>query len=168
MVDAAAEFWRFSLAVYARPGVAPSCLALQDRLGLDVNLLLFCCWAAARGHRLGPPELAAARAASEPWQREIVEPLRRIRRQLAQPTALDPGDAAILYDQAQQLELAAEEAEQRLLAAAVPFAPREVDDAQQADATAANLQLYLGEIEGPPDDAAAAALALLAAACRPG
>ena len=167
MVDAAAEFWRFSLAVYGRPGVAPSCLALQDGLGLDVNLLLFCCWAAARGHRLSPPEIAAALAASQPWQREIVEPLRRIRRQLDQPSALDPGDAAILYDQAKQLELAAEEAEQRLLAAAVPFAPREVDDAGQADATAANLQLYLGQADGPPDEGAAAALALLAAACRP-
>jgi uncharacterized protein (TIGR02444 family) len=168
MVDAAAEFWRFSLAVYARPGVAPSCLALQDRLGLDVNLLLFCCWAAARGHRLSPPEFAAALAASAPWQREIVEPLRRIRRQLNQPSALAAADAAILYDQAQQLELAAEEAEQRMLAAAVPFAPREVDDSSQASATAANLELYLGEVDGPPDEAAAAALALLAAACRPG
>jgi len=27
MVDAAAEFWRFSLTVYARPGVAASCVA---------------------------------------------------------------------------------------------------------------------------------------------
>jgi uncharacterized protein (TIGR02444 family) len=167
MVDAAAEFWRFSLAVYGRPGVTPSCLALQDRLGLDVNLLLFCCWSAARGHRLGRSELAAALAASQPWQRDIVGPLRRIRRQLAQPTALAPGDAAILYEQAQQLELAAEQAEQHLLAAAVPFAPREVDDSRQAADTAANLRLYLGQVDGRPDAAAAAALALLAAACRP-
>ena len=167
MVDAAAEFWRFSLTVYARPGVAPACLALQDRLGLDVNLLLFCCWAAARGHRLDPAELAVAEAASAAWQRDIVTPLRGIRRQLARPPALDPADAAILYDQAKQLELAAEEAEQRLLATAVPFAPREVDDARQADDTVANLKLYLGRLDGRADDQAAAALATLAAGCRP-
>ena len=168
MVDAATEFWRFSLTVYARPGVASSCLALQDRLGLDVNLLLFCCWAAARGHRLDPAELAAAEAASADWQRDIVVPLRGIRRQLARPLALDPADAAILYDQAKQLELAAEEAEQRLLATAVPFAPREVDDARQADDTVANLKLYLGRVDGPADEAAAVALSVLAAGCRPG
>jgi uncharacterized protein (TIGR02444 family) len=167
MVDAAAEFWRFSLTVYARPGVAASCLALQDRLGLDVNLLLFCCWAAARGHRLEPAEIAAAEAASGAWQRDIVTPLRGIRRQLAQPTALDPADAAALYAKAKQLELAAEEAEQRLLATAVPFAPCEVDDARQADDTVANLKLYLGRIDGRADDQAAAALATLAAGCRP-
>ena len=35
-------FWNYSLALYARAEVAKTCLALQDRLGLDVNLLLFC------------------------------------------------------------------------------------------------------------------------------
>ena len=167
MVDAAAEFWRFSLSAYERPGVAPSCLALQDRLGLDVNLLLFCCWAGARGHRLSGAELAVALAATAPWQREIVEPLRRIRRQLKAPGALDPADAAILYDQARQLELAAEEAEQRLLAAAVPFVPREVDDRRQAAEATANLRLYAGTAAGALDEPAAAALAALAAGCRP-
>ena len=167
MVDPAAEFWRFSLAVYGRPGVAPACLALQDRLGLDVNLLLFCCWAGVRGHRLAPAELATASAAAAPWQREIVEPLRRIRRQLAAPAALSAADAAILYDQARQLELAAEEAEQRLLAAAVRLVPQEVDDDRQAADTAANLQLYLGLVDGAADEAAARALAAVAAGCRP-
>src|SRR5262244_106072 len=124
MFDAATEFWRFSLTVYARPGVTSSCLALQDRFGLDVNLLLFCCWAAARGHRLDPAELAAAEAASVAWQRDIVTPLR---------------------------------------GTAVPFAPREVDDARQADDTVANLKLYLGRVDGRADDHAAAALATLAA-----
>jgi uncharacterized protein (TIGR02444 family) len=167
MVDEAAELWRFSLAVYGRPGVAPACLALQDSLGLDVNLLLFCCWAGVRGHRLSPAEIAAASAAASPWQREIVEPLRRIRRQLKTPGALAPADAATLYDQAKQLELAAEEAEQRLLAAAVRLVPQEVDDDRQAADAAANLQLYLGLADRAADEAAARALAAVAAGCRP-
>jgi len=37
------RFWAFSLALYGKPGVAPALLGLQDRLGVDVNLLLFCC-----------------------------------------------------------------------------------------------------------------------------
>ena len=166
--DPAAELWRFSLAVYGRPGVAAACLALQDGPGLDVNLLLFCCWAGLRGHRLAAEELEAATAVSAPWQRDIVAPLRAIRRRLKQAPGLDPAACAALYDQAKALELAAEEAEQRLLATAVPFAAREVDDARQADDTVANLKLYLGRVDGRADGQAAAALATLAAGCRPG
>ena len=33
--------WAFSLAVYGGDGVAEECLDLQERLGLDVNILLF-------------------------------------------------------------------------------------------------------------------------------
>ena len=57
------RFWAFSLEVYGRPGVAPACLALQDRHGLDVNLLLFCCWAASQGVTLDQRTLAAAEEA---------------------------------------------------------------------------------------------------------
>jgi uncharacterized protein (TIGR02444 family) len=35
-------FWDFSLKVYAAAGVADECILLQDRFGIDVNLLLFC------------------------------------------------------------------------------------------------------------------------------
>jgi uncharacterized protein (TIGR02444 family) len=159
--DPAAELWRFSLAVYGRPGVAAACLALQDGPGLDVNLLLFCCWAGLRGHRLAAEELEAAAAVSSPWQRDIVAPLRAIRRRLKQAPGLDPAECAALYEQAKALELAAEEAEQRLLAAAVPFAARESSDADQAACAAANLRLYAG----PAGAEAAGALAALLAGC---
>ena len=33
-------FWRFSLALYARPDVAEALIGLQDRAGLDVDLIL--------------------------------------------------------------------------------------------------------------------------------
>jgi len=38
--DAGEAFWRFSLALYARPGVAEALVELQDRAGRDVNLQL--------------------------------------------------------------------------------------------------------------------------------
>ena len=56
--EAAASFWAFSLEFYARPGVAEACLALQDRHGLDVNILLLCCWLGWSGRgRLSPADL---------------------------------------------------------------------------------------------------------------
>ena len=51
-------FWKFSLAVYATPGVAGECLAVQESLGVDVNVLLFCAWlAAARKVALTPGDI---------------------------------------------------------------------------------------------------------------
>ena len=164
MDDAPAEFWQFSLALYGRPGVAAACLALQDRCGLDVNLLLFCCWAGARGHRLAEAELRAALAAVEPWQREVVRPLRQIRRRLKNPPSLDPAEAARLYRLAKELELAAEEAEQRLLAAAVPIGSRAVGGTERAGGAAANLRLYL-RLSGTEPASAAVELASVLVGC---
>jgi uncharacterized protein (TIGR02444 family) len=42
-------FWCFSLAFYERPGVADALIALQDRDGFDVNLVLFALWLGISG-----------------------------------------------------------------------------------------------------------------------
>ncbi|MBB3066845.1 TIGR02444 family protein [Limibacillus halophilus] len=75
-------FWSFSLETYAKPGVAEACLALQDKYGLDVNLLLFCCWAARNGRRLSQEDLERLDGLSSPWRRHVVLPLRELRRWL--------------------------------------------------------------------------------------
>ncbi len=74
------EFWQFSLAVYATPGVEAECLALQEALGIDVNLLLFFVWLGA-SRRIA---LAASDVASvvQPRHDQTVRPLRAIRQQL--------------------------------------------------------------------------------------
>ena len=51
LADAAAELWEFSLDFYARPGVSAALIELQDRAGLDVNLILFALWLGARHGR---------------------------------------------------------------------------------------------------------------------
>jgi uncharacterized protein (TIGR02444 family) len=40
----AAEFWTFSLNLYAQRGVKPCCLVLQDEFKLNVNILLLSCY----------------------------------------------------------------------------------------------------------------------------
>ena len=75
-------FWSFSLELYGRPGVAPACLALQDRFGCDVNLALFSLWAARCGKALGADEFERLDAAVKPWRTRIVEPIRSLRRSL--------------------------------------------------------------------------------------
>lgn len=149
-------FWRFSLALYARPGVAPALIALQDRAGCDVNLILFALWAGAvRRRRLDAAALAAAEAAIADLRREAVEPLRALRGRLG----ADPAeDAQALRRQVLVLELAAERrAQYRLAAQSLPAA------AADPIATAeANLALYLGrEVQSAEAKIVRAALAAL-------
>ncbi|MGY8963505.1 MAG: DUF2390 domain-containing protein, partial [Rhodospirillales bacterium] len=39
-------FWEFAISAYSRPGVEKAMLSLQDRMGVDINMVLFCVWLA--------------------------------------------------------------------------------------------------------------------------
>lgn len=75
-------FWDFSITLYGRPDVEAACLDLQRRHDLDVNLLLLCCWLAVRGVDLNDGDARHTARAIEDWQREVVRPLRAVRRRL--------------------------------------------------------------------------------------
>ena len=141
-------FWVFSQDHYGRPGVAEACLALQDRRGLDVNILLFCCWAGLRGQALTAGELGERIDALRPWQAHVVQPLRAARRWLkGQQTA--PAQAAEALRQAiKAQELEAERLEQLILAEG---ATTEEEQGTPALA-AANLGAYLSELDLVPGD----------------
>jgi uncharacterized protein (TIGR02444 family) len=141
MADAGDSFWRFSLAFYGRPGVSPACIALQDRHGRDVNIVLFGCWVGLTGRgRLGGAELARAEAASEPWRRGVIEPLRQARRALKEQDRA--GAPLELYEAAKAVELGAERVAQHRLAALAP-APVSRNTAEREADAAANVALYL-------------------------
>lgn len=74
-------FWDFSVWAYGEPDVEKSCLALQNRLGADVTMIMFCLWLAQRGTSGGylARYLGAAIKLSRDWQRSFVEPLRGCR-----------------------------------------------------------------------------------------
>ena len=117
-------FWDFSLVVYPRPGVVEACLALQDRLGLDVNLLLFCCWAGSLGWRLEAPDMVRLTEEVAEWQRDVIGPLRGVRRRLKGPSDEATGDVAALRRVVKDCELEAERIEQAMLHAALAELPR--------------------------------------------
>jgi uncharacterized protein (TIGR02444 family) len=136
-------FWRFSLALYARPGVADALVALQDRAGSEVNLVLFGLWlGVSRGHRLSAAELSAAEAAITPVNEAVVLSLRQLRRQLKPAT--DPGIQA-LRRRIAGLELGAERCVQYRLAASLPGEPRAAPEGGRFAAAEANLSLSLGD-----------------------
>jgi uncharacterized protein (TIGR02444 family) len=151
MSDAAADFWRFSLALYASPGVAPACIELQDRHGKDVNLALYCCWLGASGRgRLTQAALEGADRAVAPWRERVVERLREARR--AVKAAALPGSEG-LYAKAKAAELEAERLLQSSLAGLAAAPARRPTPERLADAVA-NLSLYLGDAPAEPLHAA--------------
>ena len=81
--DAAEALWRFSLMVYSRPDVADALIRLQDRDGHNVNLILYGLWLGlCEGQGLDAAGLGRAKAAIAGIDREVVAPLRRLRRGL--------------------------------------------------------------------------------------
>jgi len=105
--------WLFSLRIYAAPGVADACLALQDRRDLDVNRLLHALWAGSQGRQLDTAALRRLDAVTVTWQSEVVRPLRAVRRHLKQAEATAEQEA--LRRAVKRDELAAEKIEQRVL-----------------------------------------------------
>jgi uncharacterized protein (TIGR02444 family) len=157
--DAAAEFWRFSLAFYAEPGVAAACLELQDRHGLDVNLALYGCWLGLSGRgRIDARGLAAADAAIADWRHSVIEPLRTVRRALK--AADDPG-APELCERVKAAELEAERLCQARLAALAP-APVAANRQSRLEAACSNLSAYLGAKARGADEKLVAALRIYA------
>jgi uncharacterized protein (TIGR02444 family) len=135
----AESFWRFSLMVYSRPGVADALIRLQDERGHNINLILFALWLGlCEGVRLDDAGLARAKMAIAALDRDVVAPLRRLRRQLKDSPDADIRD---LRRRVLALELAAERRVQARLAAIA--APRHAQGDHRA-AAKANLRLILG------------------------
>ena len=153
-------FWAYSLALYGRDGVEAACLALQDRHGFDVNLLLFCCWAGSRGRRLSPAELDGLIAATGVWRDEVVRPLRRARRWLkGEAASLGPA-AEALRREIKACELAAEAVQQEIMHRRLPLP----EGASSAAAAAANLRAAL-QVSGCAGEGVEALAVLLRVAC---
>ena len=111
-------FWAFSLKVYGHKGVKDACLALQDRFGADVNILLFLCWR----NSIGLPDPTAGRIqdmmeAIATINRDVIAPLRKIRTILP---GKDMAGAPETRKKVLEAELSAEQMAQATLFSAFP------------------------------------------------
>jgi len=161
-------FWDFSLNVYGRPGVSPACLALQDRLGADVNLLLFGAWCGAAGHgRLSAGDFDRLHHLVGNWHRRVVRHLRALRVDLRgglDPLPVDLVEA--VRRQVKQVELDAEHVEQVVLSDWANDRQKATVSAETALAdAAANMAAYVGTLAAQPDDADRADIEAVLAGC---
>lgn len=109
-------FWQFSLEFYGHREVEKCCLRLQDDCGIDINVLLYILWLAARQRQVSNADIAAMDAAVTGWRTEVVAPLRGIRRALqALGTGYTNTGANSFRDRIKVVELEAEKVQQDLL-----------------------------------------------------
>ena len=79
--DTMNPFWQFSLSLYEEPGVSGYCIDLQDRHGVMVNLLLFCCWLGVHCRSLGKRHVQEIEQLVQQYNVEVIQALRARRRQ---------------------------------------------------------------------------------------
>ena len=106
-----AQFWQFSLSWYARPGVSQACIELQDKLGLNVNLMLLLCWCEQQNLQLSAEQIERLGLSLKVWSEKYTQPLRQLRRQIALEDHADESVKHAIFD----AEMALEKSEQRLL-----------------------------------------------------
>jgi uncharacterized protein (TIGR02444 family) len=141
-VDAGA-FWRFSLAFYARPGVADACLRLQDEAQVDINVMLYLLFLAQCGRTLTCTEVARIDQGVAQWRTQVVSALRTIRRRLKTPLgAFEPSLTNALRNGVKRIELDAEHLQQDAMQRLFP--PESIGAAQSDRllAARANLAAY--------------------------
>ena len=113
------RLWPFSLAVYQDDAVQKECLDLQDRHGIDVNMLLFCAFVGAvYGAIISEHDVRDALSLIGAWNANVVRALRQVRREL-KLFAADPSPIQVaageLRTSVKAAELAAEQIEQAML-----------------------------------------------------
>lgn len=139
------SLWEFSSTIYRKPGIEKALLSLQQRFGIDVNLLLMCCWAARYHHqRVTPAGMAELVEQARTWQSDVVRPLRLLRNRLkAGSTGISRVDARALRSKVLALEIEAEHAEQDYLASELPRRSTALDSSQLLQGALANITAYM-------------------------
>jgi uncharacterized protein (TIGR02444 family) len=136
----ATSFWTFSLKFYSQPAVGDACLDLQDRFGADVNIVLYGLWQAHRGRRLSESDIRKVIELVGVWQKNVVWPLRMVRRFLKAPLQGWPSQGIdLLHQHVKAEELQAEHLQQSAMETAFTNLG-EPDDA--ATVAVCNLKAY--------------------------
>lgn len=158
------DFWNFSVATYGKAGVAEACLHLQEELGIDVNVLLYCCWYGCTRGTLDRPAMERILSFAEPWAENVVRPLRAARSWMKavgcdQPFV--PGDECMaLREEIKRAELKAEHLqENRMQALTRGAALQDRETLPQVHSTLANIVRYFQHLNVDLDDESGSQLA---------
>lgn len=109
------KFWVYSCAVYANEEVKAACLRMQDRFGLNVNVLLYCLYLGQQQKLINQEQFERLACTLSPWHENITRPLRQLRRKIKTHAASDLS----VYNKITEAEIASEREEQNLIESAL-------------------------------------------------
>ena len=108
------ELWNYSLRFYDNPETEKAFIDAQNRLGADVNLILYLLFRAQGGLRLDLDDIKNAENAVNSWRSGVIQPLREIRRNLKNyPHSLPKKDQAKIRREIKDLEIKTEQFQQQ-------------------------------------------------------
>ena len=175
MLELPNRFWNYSLALWGNERARTALMRIQDRnaerTDVDVNILLFCVWAASTGYgELNAGEILGAISATKRWRDAVVLPLRTTRRSLTE--GVDPVSPALgkgLLAAVGKAELEAEKVEQLMLEHLVDIPEhREAAPGAAADAATSSYARYFSRLEITPTEADNRDMGQLLAVAFPG
>jgi uncharacterized protein (TIGR02444 family) len=139
------DFVEFALGVYGADGVSAACLSLQGECAVDVNLVLFAAFLGARrGRAITTLDVGLAAGRVQRWNREVVAPLRDLRKRLADgPPPAPSADTDALRKQVKDAELQAETLELAELAALDGYVGTVGTEGSAAERAAAAIEVVL-------------------------
>ena len=143
------ELWTFSEQTYSLPDVEEICLKLQNLYDADINIILYCFWVAEKGIPLSHDDASLLIKTTEPWQKNILKPLRDARRMMKQHIIAMPSD---MLDQTvsnlSEMELNAEHMSQLALEKVINFNDVTVKTELTAiECASTSLSSYLSQLE---------------------
>ncbi|KTD39182.1 hypothetical protein Lnau_0251 [Legionella nautarum] len=107
-------FWQFSLKLYQHEAIKEACLSFQNQEGVNVNLLLVCCWLSYAVEVISQPEFEQAYQRIKEWHQQVTQPMRQVRQYLKRSQANDNW-VNHFYQQVLADELSSESYQQQLL-----------------------------------------------------
>ena len=140
------SFWDFSIRTYGNEQVPQACLALQNDHGVDVNVLLYCCWYGITRGSQDIDSFNEILSFSESWAENVVKPLRGVRSWMKSTGCVDsrvPTEACMSYrEKVKGTELAAEKMQQEVLSSLSTEKPKDMESNKQLLAVADNVHQY--------------------------
>src|SRR5882672_6625750 len=142
-------FWKFSLGYYRGAGVSEACLELQDRCGVDVNVVLFLLWMASQKRLLVADQVKRLADKVRPWQVDVIGPIRALRRMLkTNAPLLDKGAAELFRTRIKAIELESERLQQEAMYALAATLKSEPAGSVE-EAARANIKAYRSAVGRP-------------------
>jgi len=151
------SFWDFSLRTYGTKNVAEACLSLQNERGLDVNMLLYCCWVGVTRGQQERDLFLHVFEFSENWAKQVVRPLRNVRTWMklegCEDTRIATDTCMNFREKVKAVEINAEKMQQEVLETLTEvLATNDLSVAQQLEAIAKNIIQYLDTVNIVPDE----------------